>query len=171
MSDFVSSQVMVFDQINPPFSKDIIPTNVGNSFALVEGYINPYKPAPTDLISFKFFFPRNGLPDGKDIFDQKGGEVFNIPQTSYVMDSMYHEVTYEEFAPQPPASPIPTGEPIEYVPGPDFIPTSYSGTVTITDPNHVKFDLTFTDGLESRRVESVFFFQTATFDQAIGECE
>jgi len=153
VSDFVSYMVTVSDQINPPFSKEVESSgsNQLSAFIVNESYLNPNKPAPSDLISFQFFFRSNALPGGESIFDQMEGEVFSYQNVPY--DGQ--DIIYIEFAPNTP----------------DYVPTSYSGTVSITDPNHVLFDLTFTNGSQSRRVESVFFFQTATFDSPIGECE
>ncbi len=153
VSDFVSYMVTVSDQVNPPFSKEIKSndSNQLSAFIVSASYINPNKPVPTDLVTFQFFFRSTALPGGESIYDQQGGETFNIPNTSY--DGK--DIIYFEFAPQTP----------------DYVPTSYSGTVSIVDSNHVALNLTFTDGIQTRHVESVFFFQTATFDQPIGECD
>ncbi|HCU25507.1 MAG TPA: hypothetical protein DF383_10875, partial [Deltaproteobacteria bacterium] len=62
-------------------------------------------------IDFKFFFQRNALPGNEDIFKQKGGEIFDIPETPYIGE----DVIYQESAPQPPDPFPPPGEPIEYV--------------------------------------------------------
>lgn len=53
----------------------------------------------------------------------------------------------------------------------EWLPTSYSGTVTITDAAHVQFDLTFTDGTQSREVVALYLFERAMFDQAIGKSD
>ncbi|MDL1871547.1 hypothetical protein FBR05_05015 [Deltaproteobacteria bacterium PRO3] len=153
LSSFESYQVTVSDGVNPAFSKDISPSDSDQfaSFEVTSSYINPNNPAPNDLISFQFFFPRNALPGGESIFQQSSGEIFTIPATAYTGE----DVIYFETAPNTPK----------------YLPTTFSGTVSITDPNHVYFNLTFENGSDTRHIQSVFFFQTATFDQPIGECE
>jgi hypothetical protein len=151
LAEFESYKVTISDPGPIEFTVEATPDQLAPGFQVIDGYIYPSKPAPSDGVSFKFFFQDDALPGGESIFDQKAGEVFTYEDIPYDGE----KVIYVEFAPNTP----------------DYVPTSYSGNVTITDTNHVRFDLTFTNGDQSRRVESVFFFQTATFDQPIGECE
>ncbi|MDL1871548.1 hypothetical protein FBR05_05020 [Deltaproteobacteria bacterium PRO3] len=153
VSEFESYSVTVVSPPDPEFTYQEDPANPTQfgSFEVTEGYINPNKTIPSNIVSYQFFFRRTALPGGQDIFDQTAGEVFTIPETQY--DGK--DVIYVEFAPETP----------------DYVPTSYSGTVRITDPNHVQFELTFFNGDQLRIINSVFFFQTATFDSPIGECE
>ncbi|MDL1871549.1 hypothetical protein FBR05_05025 [Deltaproteobacteria bacterium PRO3] len=151
LAQLESYQVIISDPGPVEFTVEVTPDQPSPGFQVIDGYIYPSKPPPSDGISFKFFFRDDALPGGESIFDQMEGEVFSYQNVPY--DGQ--DIIYIEFAPNTP----------------DYVPTSYSGTVSITDPNHVLFDLTFTNGSQSRRVESVFFFQTATFDSPIGECE
>lgn len=153
VGSFESYQVTVSDGENETFSKDLSPSNADSfaSFEVTSTYINPFKPDPTDLISFQFYFPRNALPGGESIFQQSSGEIFTIPSTTYTGE----DVIYFENSPN-------TSQ---------YVPLSYSGTVSITDPNHVHFDLTFENGSDTRHIDSIFFFQTAKFDQHLGECD
>lgn len=122
------------------------------SFLLNEGYERPDKSFPENQVTFQFFFRENALPDGEDIFEQKKGEVFEIPPTVYEIDGK--DVVYRESFP----------------PADGWIPSSYSGKVTILEDDLVEFDLTFTDGVESRRVLATFVFKTLDLVQNVGEC-
>lgn len=151
LSELESYDVTVSDSITPDFTASVQPDQASPGIQVNFGYTNPNKPVPSDSIRFHFFFRDTALPGGMSIFDQEAGSSFSFQDTSYNGD----DIIYTETAPNTP----------------DFIPTTYSGQVVITDANHVLFDLTFTNGDETRRVESAFFFQTATFDQPIGECD
>ncbi len=146
-----SYQVTISDPGPVEFTAEANPDQPSPGFQVIDGYIYPSKPAPSDGVSFKFFFRDNALPGGESIFDQMPGAVFHFQDVPYDGQN----IIYVEFAPNTP----------------DYVPISFSGAVSITDPNHVLFDLTFTNGDQLRRIESVFFFQTATFEEPIGECE
>lgn len=151
LAEFQSYEVTVSDSGDPEFTASVKPDQPSPGFQVNFGYTNPNKPPPDDSIRFHFFFRDTALPGGESIFDQEAGDSFAFPNTPYTGK----DIIYTESAPNTP----------------DFIPTTFSGNVSIIDANHVRFDLTFVNGTQSRRVQSVFFFQTATFDQPIGECE
>lgn len=151
LTDLESYEVTMVDSVNPEFTASVTPDQASPGFQVNFGYTNPNKPVPADSIRFHFFFRDTALPGGVSIFDQAAENTFTFPDTPY--DG--NDIIYKETAPNTP----------------DFIPTTYSGQVVITDANHVLFDLTFTNGDQTRKIESVFFFQTATFDQPIGECD
>ncbi len=129
------------------------------TFQLTEGFTHPLKPFPQNSVSFQFFFRRDSLPNGEDIFEQKKGEVFEVPPTPYEIDGI--DVIYKEGF--PPSGPDPDG--VEW-----WLPSSYSGKVSILEDDLVEFDLTFTDGVESRRVLATFVFKTLDLVQNVGEC-
>ncbi|MFO1463362.1 MAG: hypothetical protein U1F66_06265 [bacterium] len=129
------------------------------SFLLNEGYERPDKTFPQNQVTFQFFFRENALPGGEDIFEQKKGEVFEIPPTPYEVDGM--DVVYKEAFPPP----TPDSDGIGW-----WLPTTYSGKVSILEDDLVEFDLTFTDGVESRRVLATFVFKTLDLVQNVGEC-
>ncbi|HKY64018.1 MAG TPA: hypothetical protein VJR29_11410 [bacterium] len=152
-SNGIDFSIVVNDENGQTFTEDIEfnGTYPSGTFQLNTAYIFDTRPFPQDHISFQYFFRNTALPNGEDIFDQMAGEVFTFTDSPYEGEN----VIYEETAPQ-------LGE---------WIPTSYSGTVTFTSSTHVQFDLTFTDGVQSREVLALFFFDTVTFDQPIGECD
>ncbi len=127
------------------------------TFQLTEGFTHPLKPFPQNSVSFHFFFRRDSLPNGEDIFEQKKGEVFDIPSTPYEVDGI--DVIYDEAFPD--SDPDGIGW---------WLPTTYSGKVTILEDDLVEFDLTFTDGVESRRVLATFVFKMLDLVQEVGEC-
>lgn len=129
------------------------------SFLVNDGYERPDKTFPQNQVTFQFFFRENALPGGEDIFEQKKGEVFAIPPTPYEVDGM--DVVYKEAFPPPTPDPDGIGW---------WLPTTYSGKVTILEDDLVEFDLTFTDGVESRRVLATFVFKTLDLVQNVGEC-
>ncbi|HKY64019.1 MAG TPA: hypothetical protein VJR29_11415 [bacterium] len=148
----INFSIVVTDEDAQSFTKDI-PFNdniLSGTFQFNDFYIFDTRPQPQDNTSFQFYFAANALPNGEDIFDQTSGEVFTFAITPYDGE----QIIYREIAPQIP----------------EWIPTTYSGTVEITDPTHVKFDLTFTDGIQSREIIALFYFETVTFDQPTGEC-
>jgi hypothetical protein len=100
------------------------------------------------------------LPGGADIFDQTGGQVFEIPPTPYEIDGQ--DVTY--FEGSPPAGPDSDGT---Y----NWEPKSYFGVVSIISDNEAELDLTFTDDIESRRIQAIFFFDSVEGESQNPSCD
>lgn len=148
----ISFSIIVTDENGQTFTENVAfnDQTPNATFHFNDTYIFDTRPQPQDNTSFQFFFARNALPNGEDIFDQTSGEIFTFGVTPYDGEN----VIYTEEAPQIP----------------EWIPTTYSGTVEITDPTHVEFDLIFTDDIQSREIIALYYFETVTFDQPTGEC-
>ncbi|MBZ0123259.1 MAG: hypothetical protein K8F31_05175 [Roseovarius sp.] len=116
------------------------------------GFTRSDKPFPESEVSMRFYFRETALPEGENIFNQEMGEIFEIPSTPYNADG--DDVIYYETFP----------------PNKGWIPTNYSGKVSILEDDLVEFDLTFTDGVESRRVLATFVFKMLDLVQEVGEC-
>ncbi|MCC6273848.1 MAG: hypothetical protein IT572_10315 [Deltaproteobacteria bacterium] len=117
------------------------------------GFTRPDKPFPESEVSVRFYFRETALPGGENIFEQKKGDTFEIPITPYNVDS--DDIIYRETFP----------------PNKGWVPSQYSGKVTILEDDLVEFDLTFTDGVESRRVLATFVFKMLDLVQEVGECD
>ena len=152
-SNGINFSIFVTDENGQTFTEnvDFDDPYPSGTFQLNGFYIFDTRPQPQDNTTFKFSFKNNALPNGEEIFDQMGGEVFTFNNSPY--DGV--NVIYKE----------------TYPPNLSWIPSTYSGTVSFPDSTHVQFDLAFTDGIQSREVQALFFFDTVTFDQPIGECD
>ena len=153
-SNGIEFDLVVTDENDQTFTEDNIDFNFpypSGIFQLNGFYVFDTRSQPEDNTTLQFYFKNNALPNGQDIFDQVGGESYSFNNSPYNGEN----IIYEEY----------------YPPNQTWTPTSYSGTVSFPDSTHVQFDLTFTDGIQSREVQALFFFDTVTFDQPIGECD
>ncbi len=161
VSKFISLELTITNPDQSSFVENLQPLNLSSlygTFQTTVAYLPPDEP-PQETITAHFSFKKDALPNGESIYDQNEGEQFQVgtaPGQNY--DRI--NVIYEEFK----AGHV-EGDP------PFWSPTTYNGTVTLIAEDQVQFDITFTDGVESRRVLNVYEFFTNNVTQEVGNCD